>query len=404
VAGDTAGEDREERRPIDAGLVVEPNPDVETAMIGAEALLFDPLGPFRTPLNPTAALVWASLDGVTPLGEIAEELATATGAPPDVVLPDVISVVAHLLTGGIVFVSGIPHPPSERPPRPAPPLAADFPPGEMGGLSVRLGDDHAVVDMRCNDAGMSALLHDAVAPSLVPSIVHERAEQSVSLLVGADRGRIPGMCHLYRDREPVFSTSSRGRALRAALGVLDGFLPPPPGTLRLDARVLVGRKGATLVSGPYREVLDGAGRRLGRAGWQRVDGAATFVDRESIEVLRSGTRFPVDTGGLVRIDEAFPPEYGERARPGRQAVRHVVLVGSAADEEKLVSAAQRVAALLPLLWNLGEPIDPGDVEWLARLDERATVHWVRADDDAELLDLLDRLGDRVPRPRGAVPR
>jgi hypothetical protein len=401
VKGGPAGD---ERWPVDAGLVVEPNPDVETAVIGAEALLFDPVGPFRTPLNPTAALVWASLDGVTPLGEIAAELAAATGAPPHVVLADVISVVAHFLARNIVFVAGVPRPPSKRPPRPAPPLATDFPSGEQGGLSVRLGDDQAVADVRCNDADMLALLHDAVAPSIAPAAVRDPAPHSVSLLVGADRGRIPGMCHLYRDGEPAFSTSSRGRALRAALGVLDGFLPPPPGALRLDAHVLLGRKGATLVSGPYREVLDGAGRRLGRAGWQRVDGAATFVDRESLEVVLSSIRFPIDTGGLVRIDDVLPPEHGERARPGRHSVRHVVLVGSAADVEKLVSSAQRVAALLPLLWNLGEPIDPGDVEWLARLNERATVHWVRADDDAELLDLLDRLGGRVPRPPRVMPR
>lgn len=383
---------------IDAGFVGEPNPDLDTALIGTEALVFDPVGPFRIPLNTTAALIWACLDGKATLAEISTDLADGTGAPFEAVLVDVIAVVVRLVARGIVFVAGVARAPVVPPPTAAPLVEADFPPGDAGLLAVRLGDE--VIGVRSNDAALLDIMRNALAPSLGRAPATPR----LSLVASPDRGRIPGMYFLYRDDELAFSSASRGRALRATLAHLDGFLPPPPGTVRLNAHVLVGKSGAVLVSGTFREMLDVAGRRLARAGWQSVDGPAAFVDRADFQAVVIHPRLDLDSAHVATLNAELPPERGERARPGRYPVKHLVLVGSEPDPVKVASPAQRVAALLPLLRDLGTPVDPSDVEWLPLLDRHPATQWIYGADDRELLDTLDRLGGRAPPPTIALPR
>jgi hypothetical protein len=65
-------------------------------------------------LNTTAALLWACFDGVSPLGDICDDLAGAWRVPVDRVLVDTIAVVANLMEQGVVY-DGLAAPPDREP-------------------------------------------------------------------------------------------------------------------------------------------------------------------------------------------------------------------------------------------------------------------------------------------------
>lgn len=90
------------------------SPDVVGEELDGEMVLYDEAAGGLHVLNPTATLVWKGLDGTTPLGELAAELAAAADADPAVVRRDVLAVTAEFAALGLL--AGIPADPETADP------------------------------------------------------------------------------------------------------------------------------------------------------------------------------------------------------------------------------------------------------------------------------------------------
>ena len=388
---------------VGAGFVAAPDPAVETVEVESEALLYYPHRTTRVAVNPSGALIWACLDGESTLGEIAADLAESFSAPFETMLADVTAAVSDFVDPG----HGLRRPASTEPRSSetslgvARPLAdSDFPLGDEGTLAVQIGGE--VVGVRSNDPAVLALLRGALAPVVVDEA---RATPRLSLLVTPDRGRIAGLCYLYRDDDLVFRSASRGRAVRATLAHLDNFLPAPDGTIRLNAHVLVGKKGAVLIGGAYLEMLELAGPHLASMGWQVVDGPAAVVDRGDFSAVVNPPRIALDPTAIAAIDARYPPGRDEATQPGRHEITTVIVVGGEPYPAKPASPSQRLAVLLPLVTWVGTRIQRADVEWLWRLATHVgDIRWLFSTDDQELPRALSILAGRMPRPALPLPR
>jgi hypothetical protein len=365
-------------------------------------VLYYPDRSTRVAVDRIGALIWACLDGESTLAEIAADLADAFNAPLETVLADVTAAVSDFVIGGMVDDGHLHTPrPSDTSVAAARPLPdSDFPLGDDGTLAVQVGGE--VVGVRCNDLDLLTLLRGALAPLLVDG---EDAGPRLSLFVTPDRGRIAGLCFLYRDDELVFRSASRGRVVRATLAHLDRFLPASDGTTRLNARVLVREKGAVLVGGAYLEMLELAGPHLASMGWQVVDGPAAVVDRGDFSAVVNPPRIALDAAGIAAIDARYPPGRDEATRPGRHEITTVIVVGGEPYPPKPASPSQRLAVLLPLVTWVGTRIQRADVEWLWQLATHVEdIRWLFSTDDQELPRALAVLAGRTPRPPLPLPR
>ena len=170
--------------------------------------------------------------------------------------------------------------------------------------------------------------------------------------------------------------------------------------------MLVGKKGAVLVGGPYLEMLDLAGRHLARIGWQVVDAPAAVIDRGDITAVVSSPRIALDPVGIAAIDAAYFPGRDEAARSGRYQITTVMVVGGEPYPAKPASPSQRIAVLLPLVTWIGTRIQRADVEWLSShlAAQVSDIRWVFSTDEQELPRALGVLAGRVPRPVLPLPR
>jgi hypothetical protein len=390
-------------RASDLGVdfVAVPDPDVEMVAVESEALLYYPERDVRVALNANAALIWTVLDSESSVGEIAADLAEHFSVPFETMVADVSAAVLDFHARGMVY--------DAREPRTAPAhaevaiarrlAASDFPLGDDGIVAVQVGNE--VIGVRSNDADALALLRGALSPVVVnqPSAIPR-----LSLLVTPDRGRIAGLSFLYRDDELVFRSASRGRALRATLAHVDAFLPAPATTIRLDAHVLVGTRGAVLVGGEFLEMLELAGRRLAARGWQVVDGPGAVVDRDAFSALVEPPRLALDPAGMAEIDAQYPPGPDELTRHGHHGITTVIVVGSEPYPATPASPAQRLAVLLPLVSGSGR-VERSDVEWLNLLSGHVgDIRWLSDTDDEALVATLGALAGHRARPARPLPR
>jgi len=374
-------------RPIDASFLGCQDPALETIEIEDEALVLDPSSGDRVPLNGTAALIWACLDGEGTVGEISADLAEGLEIPYEAVLRDVIAAVSGFVDRAIAYdATDAPPEHTAREEHRAAFLDSDFP--ADAGFTVGVGDTH--VRVQANDAELRELL-DAV---LAPLADDAPAQSEITIASTPTRGRVLGLHHLYRDGTLEFRCTDRTRMARAVAAWLDAFLPPEPGTVRLEANLLVSRNKASLFAGSFREILDLADRRLARAGWGMADAPVTVVDRLRLTAIVQ----------RPRLDVVLPAPTGKVLPPGEYAITDVVLVGSEPDPARLAAPAQKVAALLPLLAEPGRPVPPDDVEWLWTVAQRAECQWITGFDEHELLDTIDRMAGRTPRPSTPLPR
>lgn len=76
--------------------------DVAWVEIDGEVVVYDAASASSYLLNPTAGLIWSSLDGTGTLGEIAADLAEAFGADPEQVIVDVIAAVVDFAGKGLI--------------------------------------------------------------------------------------------------------------------------------------------------------------------------------------------------------------------------------------------------------------------------------------------------------------
>jgi len=87
---------------VDAAFVAVPAAAVHTVEIDGEAVLLDQDAERLHHLNPTAALVWACLDGRSSLGQIAADLSSELDVPFDTVLADTVVVIGQLGDEGLL--------------------------------------------------------------------------------------------------------------------------------------------------------------------------------------------------------------------------------------------------------------------------------------------------------------
>lgn len=77
------------------------HPSVETAVFGAEAVLYDERSGMVHHLNPSACAIWMLLDG-RPVGEVIGTLSQATGVSPADLRRDVLQAISDLGTAGLL--------------------------------------------------------------------------------------------------------------------------------------------------------------------------------------------------------------------------------------------------------------------------------------------------------------
>ena len=391
---------------VGAGFVGVPDLAVEAVEIESEALLYYPDRTDRVAVNSGTALIWACLDGESTVGEIAVDLAETFSLPYEAMLADVTAAVTDLVGRAMV------HDARQRAtasPDTSQATAralddADFPLGDEGKLAVWL--DGEVIGLRSNDRAVLTLLRGALASVLVDAEADaEQAIPTLSVLVTPDKGRVAGMSYLYQGDDLVYRSASPGQIVRATLARLEQCLPASDGSIRLNARVLVGKKGAVLVGGTYLEMLDLAGRQLARMGWHLVDEPAAVVDRSDLVAVVNPPTIALDAVGMAALDAAHPPGRDEAPRPGRYEITTVIAVGGQPYPAKPASPSQRLAVLLPLVTWIGAPIQRADVEWLRTLATQVDdVRWLFSTDDQELTRALSVLAGRTPRPALPLPR
>jgi hypothetical protein len=163
----------------------------------------------------------------------------------------------------------------------------------------------------------------------------------------------------------------------------------------------VGKKGAVLVGGWFRELLDLSERQLARIGWRTVPASHTMVDRHDLCAVIAPARLELVGAAL---DARYPRDEHTLARDGRYAITAVIVAGNEPNPSVLGSPSQRLAALLPLLGTGSRRIERRDVEWLMGFAGRVEIDWLFGLDDRELLDRLFRLAGRTPKPAFTLPR
>jgi len=259
-----------------------------------------------------------------------------------------------------------------------------FPLGQAGFVGVDIGE--WIVGLRSNDDEVVDLLRRGFASIRVDGI---EVFPNLSLFRSGDDGRrVREMHRLYRRGVPVLRTGSTGRLLRSAARHLDGFLAPSDGLLALRADVLVGKHGAVLVNDSLMN-FNVSDRRVAKMGWQTLDGAAAWLDPDTLEVVVPPPRFAMDPSVQAEIDTRWPPGAEEQhAAPGRYPVRTVVLLDTRPGHPLAESPARRLAGLASLLDTSACPARAVDVQAVGRLDARIEV--VRALDDPKAINHILR--------------
>jgi hypothetical protein len=230
-------------------------------------------------------------------------------------------------------------------------------------MAVRVGD--LLLGVRSNDDEVAARLRTLLAPHLDDGIA---APPNISVVVGKAEPASPvrALHTLHRGPRQAVSTSAVGRLLRAVPYQLDGYLPPPNGSHRLDAAVLVGDHDAILVSRRFADAVTRAEARLGRIGYRIADVPwADLDDTGTIEFRAPAAGFVPDEAAA--LDRQFPATEREvRVPHGRRPVRAIVAPGPFSDSAD-GHPAERLAAATSLLPNTPLGIDGAALDLLAGL-------------------------------------
>ena len=137
---------------IDLEFVPSPLPTELEMEIGSELVLMGGWDVRTHALNPTAALIWRCLDGQSTLAEVADDLSSATGAPPDTVRGEVVAVARRFAELGLLagFEPKVPENGGPQPTGPVPVEVGtaledltlpdlDGAPTSLSGLAARRG-------------------------------------------------------------------------------------------------------------------------------------------------------------------------------------------------------------------------------------------------------------------------
>lgn len=77
------------------------HPSIETAVLGAEAVLYDERSGTVHHLNTSACAIWTLLDG-RPIDEVVATLSKATGVPPADLRRDVVQSIGEFRAAGLL--------------------------------------------------------------------------------------------------------------------------------------------------------------------------------------------------------------------------------------------------------------------------------------------------------------
>ena len=244
-----------------------------------------------------------------------------------------------------------------------------------------------IVGVRSDDDGVLAELTTVLHAHHRPGVP---AYANLSVMRGEVQGGVRAIPLLFRGGQQVARSSNLGRILRATIAHLDAFLPPPDELLATEARAVVNRDRAVLVTLAFADAVDVAGRRIARDGWSIVDGAAAFVDRTTLELVVPEIRLELDHDALARLDARHPRGTEELPTRGiRRPVRALVSLDTA-DED--LSPAQRFSRLAAFVSSPRRPLRATDLRTLASMQADAQVirsGWI---DERSLPQVLRRLG------------
>jgi hypothetical protein len=254
--------------------------------------------------------------------------------------------------------------------------------------TYRVGE--RLIGVRTNDAELGVRLRELLRAHVVPEI---EAPPNVSLLVGADDGRVRDFHRLYRGSSPAIRTRSRIRLMRAAVTHLDAFAEPPGGTFRVNARVLVRDGTATLVDPALGSMLEQVERRLEQLGYRVADIVGAPLDDESLELALWPPRLEVDHAALADLDREDPHKEREVSlTSSRVPIRALILWCGNSDHDG--SPAERLVSVVRLVApSDGSPVGSQDLALAQRMAAAWTV-WSCPGEDAALLRLLRDTADR----------
>jgi len=368
-AGETAIEPSADD--LDGRFVARRAPGMATVDADPEALLLhEPTGYFHL-LNPSAALVWDCVDGVTSASAIAAEIGAVTGAPFERVLRDTLALLSELRDAGAVqdatssVVAPLPPPPRER-------LAflderfATAP--EHAALGVTM--DGASVTVRATDPAPVEALRDALgarAGDPVPGAAE------VSILCGrvGEVGR--DLDRVYAETVEVTRTGSVARAAHIALRLVDDLLTDvlaaDDSIVTLQADALLDVHGTAVLVDDRSSVRRVGTRTLARIGLRRLELASATIDPATGELVVLTPGRALGAAPFDALAAAFPLD-DDVAPSGRYRVRTLVLLGATPDELKTTSPARRVGSLVALVTGGDGTARSADLAAVARLAQQ----------------------------------
>lgn len=260
--------------------------DVVAAELDGEIVLYNPQDHRIHHLDRTGSIVWQLLDGEATLGELADDIADAFGAPVDVVEADLRALFEELHGEGLLADS--------EPGRVDEPYPADHlsdPPNpcesDAGGLSfgeaftVRIADRD--VSLRTSPSltdGLREVLREHVVdvdPATVPA--------HFSAYVPGDPRELNrlyhGFCPLTRSVDPA-------RVLRSLVDHAAMALPPAEGTVSAYVRAaIIDGQRAVLLPHAFDRVLQRYDARLRVDGVVLTDAPVLGIDIDRREVVLS---------------------------------------------------------------------------------------------------------------------
>jgi len=90
---------------LDGSFVPAPRPGVASVEVDGETVIYDVELDSTHLLNPTATVVWCSLDGETTVDQLSEDLAASFGAPMEQVRADILTLLRDL--GRVGLLEGV---------------------------------------------------------------------------------------------------------------------------------------------------------------------------------------------------------------------------------------------------------------------------------------------------------
>jgi hypothetical protein len=299
------------------------------AILASEVVLFDPVDATSTLLNPSAALIWASIDGRATVATIIDELVADTGADRATIDADVRSTIARFQVAGIV----------ERPERapvddlPVAPPAATSPDDAAAAARRERRDRRAravldrtgwapgagprrcgavAVEVRADDPEVATAIRpalEALAPSPPPGL-------SGTISVVDRRVRSPRRYRILVGTETRNWAATPDDAVRAVFSELNDLASGQAlGHLVLHAGAVARGDATVVVAGPSGRGKSTLTAALVRRGFDYLTDEVVALDPATGTVRAYPKPLDLDARALdlLGLDEVAPPASDHKA-------------------------------------------------------------------------------------------